>query len=220
MAVHRKYARNAKMLEQSGVTNESFIEALARPQPNPGGGAAAAYAASLALALLEKIALLELGRYERGDSEAQFWEHVLIAGRSLGAAMERLRYEDVQAYAKLSKALASPQRATELPVALRDAINCPMEIMEKARESLLHISECGKLCKKHLISDLLVASELLRAAINGAYYIAYANLNLVLDARDRSGYEANLTEAADRCRATFTQVIRQLASRLGAPYQP
>ena len=193
--------------------NESFMEALARPQPDPGGGAAAAYGCSLALALLEKIIQLELGRHPEGSDDYRFWDRLLGTALSLKAEMGRLRQEDVDAYAKLSGALASARRATELPEAFRDAVACPAKIMEKARESLGAVGEAGRRCKKHLVADLQVASELLGAVVNGAYHIARANIHLIEDAPEAARHETVLKEVRERCEAMYLLVSLELASR-------
>jgi formiminotetrahydrofolate cyclodeaminase len=189
------------------------MEALARPQPDPGGGAAAAYGCSLALALLEKITRLELGRHPDGSDDYRLWVGLLETALSLKAEMEKLRQEDVDAYAKLSWALASAHRAAELAAAFRDAVACPAKIMEKAGEGLAAVGEAGGRCKKHLVADLQVACELLGAAVNGAYHIARANILLIEDAPKAANHEAVLEEVRERNEATYLLVSRKLASR-------
>jgi formiminotetrahydrofolate cyclodeaminase len=98
--------------------------------------------------------------------------------RLVADALLGLQEEDVKAYAQLVRARAQggPE---ELAAALEEAVACPLRIMQQAQEGLALLSQVGCRCKLHLISDLLVACELLGAAFRGALYIAWANLPLM-----------------------------------------
>lgn len=193
---------------------EPFLEDLSKAQPNPGGGAAAAYGASLAVALLEKIVRLELARHSADSSERRAWDSRLEQARELAVDFLGLRDKDVQAYMQLAKARAAGKESPLSLAALDGAIRCPVEIIEKVRPALLLLSDAGKQCKKHLLSDLQVACEFLGAAIQGAYHIACANLPLVFEASKRERILENLRKAQTDARNEYERVGKELAERL------
>jgi len=157
--------------------NDHFLGALVKPQPVPGGGAAAAHGACVGLALLEKIVHLELRR-SRADSPCD-WENLLNEVKQSSNSLLRLRDEDGKAYVRFARAKTFGKSSGEVLEALRQAIECPVEMMEMASKSLELIAQAGKHCMVHLLSDLLVASHLLHSAIYGAYWITQANLGLM-----------------------------------------
>jgi formiminotetrahydrofolate cyclodeaminase len=173
----------------------TFLQELAQARPNPGGGAAAAYGANLGLALLEKVVRLEGQRRQKPAGEAgRTWGEALAQLRRLAESLEKLQEEDVQAYFNLTSARTSGDAAL-LTAAVREAVACPRRIMEQAARSLELLAWAGERCKKHLISDLLVAGEFLRAALRGAHHIAGANLLLVTEEAGRQTMALELGQA-------------------------
>lgn len=176
---------------------DSFIAALASPdQPIPGGGAAAAYAGSVALALLKKIVRVEMRRHQ-GISEDSPWEDLLDQVSALGQNLYRLSDEDGRSYLRLAEVKNSGQSEKEVASALKEAIECPMKIMEQAYEALSCVSQTAKNCKAHLLSDLQVVCELLGAAGGGAYHITRANLRLTADPILKTDYQNRLNNLYD-----------------------
>jgi len=173
----------------------TFLQDLAQARPNPGGGAAAAYGANLGLALLEKVVRLESQRRQKPAGEARrTWGEALAQLRRLAESLEKLQEEDVRAYFNLVAARTSGDAAL-LTAAVREAVACPRRIMEQAARSLELLAWTGEHCKKHLISDLLVAVELLGAALRGAYHIAGANLPLTANESSRQTLALELRQA-------------------------
>ncbi|MDP3181205.1 MAG: cyclodeaminase/cyclohydrolase family protein [Desulfobaccales bacterium] len=191
----------------------SFLEELAQARPDPGGGAAAAYGARLGLALLEKVVKLELKRPPPASNPPPLWEQNLGQVRQLTAALTRLQDEDVQAYFCLAEARASPQPGRQLPAAVQEALEVPRQIMAKTREALNLVSWAGAHCKRHLISDLLVAVELLAAAFQGAYHIACANLPLITETLRREALASELSHTSQQGQESFLRVKRILTAR-------
>lgn len=173
----------------------AFLQELAQARPDPGGGAAAAYGANLGLALLEKVVRLESQRRDKPAGEGQrTWGEALAQLRRLAESLEKLQSKDVQAYFNFVAARASGDGA-QLTTAVREAVDCPRRIMEQAAAALKLLAWVGGHCKKHLISDLLVAGEFLGAALRGAYYIACANLPLTTDESSRQTLALELGQA-------------------------
>ena len=176
------------------IMHDSFITALSNPnQPVPGGGAASAYAGSVGLVLLEKIIRLEMRRYP-GGSESLFWENLLKQVSSVSERLRQLRDEDGKSYLFLAETKASGKTEKEIAAALKQAIECPIKILEQAHKGLRCVSVVAEQCKRHLFSDLQVVCELLGAAGRGAYHISMANLRSIIDPVSKADYQIKLTE--------------------------
>lgn len=189
--------------------DSSFLKALAQARPNPGGGAAAAHSAALALALLEKVVRLE---QQRPGPEPGFWVDLLGRGRQVAASLVRLQEEDVRAYFNLTRARTKGD-PEKLAAAIEEAVACPLRIMQQAQEGLALISQGGGQCKLHLISDLLVACELLGSAFRGAHHIALANLPLMPRDLKRAVWAEELFHTFAAIEAEFEQVRADLLGR-------
>jgi formiminotetrahydrofolate cyclodeaminase len=189
----------------------SFLEALARPEPVPGGGAAAAHGACVGLALLEKIVQVELRRSDI-PSESR-WHNLLEEVRQSSADLLRLRDEDGNAYMRFAKAKTFGKGDEEILVALKQAVESPMAVMKEAKRSLDLVARTGNHCKGHLLSDLLVVSELLRAAINGTHRIAQANLCVMQDPSLSSHYQNELNQVQVESRELFGSVEKNIVER-------
>jgi formiminotetrahydrofolate cyclodeaminase len=156
----------------------SFLKTLAQARPDPGGGAAAAHGAALGMALLSKVVRLERQRQGPTGQPGFPWHDLLAQVRQVSTTLLRLQEEDVRAYFRLTRARTAGD-PEELAAALEEAVACPLRIMQQAQEGLALIAQGGVPCKLHLVSDLLVACELLGAAFRGAHHIARANLALM-----------------------------------------
>ena len=190
----------------------SFLEQLSQPRPDHGGGAAAAFGGMVALALLEKVAQLEAQR-PSNQGDRQVWEEKLARIRQLTADLDRLREEDVRAYARMAQARASGSRGLQWQEAMEYALEVPREIMAAAQEAITLLTWAGWRCKKHLVSDLQVAREFLMAALQGAYHIARANLPLVADEAQRQDFSWKLDQAAQTGREAYLETGEILAAR-------
>jgi formiminotetrahydrofolate cyclodeaminase len=202
---------------------DSFLEDLSRPRPDPGGGAAAAHGALLGVALLHKVVRLEAGRrqgYRPSDPPAgppspsrRFpWDQALKKVQEFMETLKQLRHRDVQAYSQLSRAGSSGQ-AEEMLAAVREAVRSPGKIMEHSAAALALLSEAGTHCRRHLVSDLLVACEFLGAAIQGAYHIASANLQRVKTAAERKALAQEIHRACQPGLELYQRVKVELVAR-------
>jgi formiminotetrahydrofolate cyclodeaminase len=193
-----------------------FLQALAQARPDPGGGAAAAHGAALGLALLEKVVKLEQNRPGAGNRAEGPWDDLLRRVRQVAAALGRLQKEDVQAYFNFTQARSSgdPEKLSE---ALEEALGCPLRIMQQAQEGLALIFQVGPRCKMYLLSDLLVACELLGAAFRGAHHIARANLLLIQQSSRRAVWSVDLAHTLKAAEAVLEQVCAELSDRQLCP---
>jgi formiminotetrahydrofolate cyclodeaminase len=191
--------------------HDSFLEALARPEPVPGGGAAAAHGACVGLALLEKIVLVELRRSEI-PSESR-WQDLLEEVRGSSSTLIQLRDEDGRAYLRFAKAKTVGNSDEDTLETLKAAIESPIQIMQEAKRSLDLVARAGNHCKGHLLSDLLVVCELLRAAIDGTHRIAQANLGVMGEPSLRSHYQNKLNQVQVESRELFQSVEGDILER-------
>jgi formiminotetrahydrofolate cyclodeaminase len=196
--------------------DSSFLKVLAQPRPDPGGGAAAAQSAALGLALLEKVARLELQRQESQNQPGSPWVDLLTRVRCLADALLRLQEEDVRAYSQLAGA-RSQSHSGGLTAALEEAVACPLRIMQQTQEGLALLSQVGCRCRLHLISDLLVACELLGAAFRGAHHIARANLALMASEARLAVWAETLSHTLGTLEAELQQVRTELLGRTACP---
>jgi formiminotetrahydrofolate cyclodeaminase len=192
--------------------DSAFLKALALPRPDPGGGAAAAHSAALGLALLEKVVRLEHQRPRPAPRAHLDWDDLLARVQAASAALLRLQAEDVQAYSRfaLARAAGDPEA---LAAALEEAVACPLRIMQQAQDGLALMSQVGTSCALHLISDLLVACELLGAAFRGAHHIARANLPLMRQDFKLTVWAEELTLTVSAIEAQLLQVRSELLRR-------
>ena len=191
--------------------SDSFLEALAAPRPIPGGGAAAAHGACVGLALLEKIVLIELKRGHIIPDLA--WSDLLEEAKASSRTLLQLRDEDGRAYVRFAKAKTFASSGEETLEALKAAIESPIKIMAEARIGLELVASAGKHCKGHLLSDLLVVCELLRAAIDGTHRIAQANLGVMGEPSLRSHYQNKLNQVQVESRELFRSVEGDILKR-------
>ena len=194
--------------------DDSFIEALVKRKPVPGGGAAAAHGAFVGLALLEKIVTVEFQR-SSVPSEPD-WKNLLQEVKEASRTILQLRDEDGKAYIRFAQAKTFGKGKKEVLEALHQAIESPTRIMEEANEALNLVARAGTHCKGHLISDLLVVCELLRAAIYGAHGIAQANVGLMKPSMEKNEHQGRLGQLLTDGKELYESVVHQLGKRTGA----
>lgn len=177
---------------------EPFIEQLAAPIAAPGGGSAAAASAAMAAGLAAMVATMSRGKkaytqHERALSEAI--SRLSQLREELKAAIDA----DAEAFnsvmAAYKKAKESPDGDNLIDAALKGATSVPLGVAERARE-VLHIAESLRLITNpNMKSDLLTASALARAAMEGALANVEINLESLKDpdfVNDVSGRAAKL----------------------------
>jgi formiminotetrahydrofolate cyclodeaminase len=164
---------------------EPFIEQLAAPTAAPGGGSASAAAGAMAAALGSMVAGMSRGKknylqYERELSDAL-------------ADLARLREEfkgaidaDASAYndvvTAFKEARANPNGSEAINVAMRRATEVPLTVAERARDLLRMLEALRPITNPKMASDLTVASNLARAALEGALANVEINLETNADA--------------------------------------
>jgi formiminotetrahydrofolate cyclodeaminase len=194
----------------------SFLDQLARARPDPGGGAAAAFSAGVGLALLTKIIRLEKTRPCIEESLLRFWTEKLAETRRLIRIFLRLRQADVEAYLTMAQALSVRQQGSNLQRAVEEATRCPWQIMAQTLLALDLVGETGARCRNHLLSDLLVATELLGGALQAAHHIAAANLPLINTTIRQKEWSNRLSQASHQGLEATLRVRSQLLAKAHA----
>jgi formiminotetrahydrofolate cyclodeaminase len=194
----------------------SFIDQLARARPDPGGGAAAAFSAGVGLALLTKIIRLEKSRPYNEEAVVQFWTEKLAETQRLTRIFQRLRQADVEAYLTMAQALSVQQRGSNLQRAVEEATRSPWQIMAQTLVALDLVGEVGAQCRHHLLSDLLVATELLGGALQASYHIAAANLPLFKTALRQKEWANRLSRASHQGLEATLRIRSQLLAKAHA----
>jgi glutamate formiminotransferase len=168
---------------RSGV--EPFIEQLAAPVAAPGGGSAAAASAAMAAGLATMVATMSRGK----KAYTQYEQQLSDAISRLSHLREELKasidadadaFNLVMAVYKKAKEAASGDELIE--AALKQATTVPLGVSERAQEVLKISESLRPITSPSMKSDLVTASALARAAIDGALANVEINLELLKDA--------------------------------------
>ena len=167
----------------------SWGDALASKAPVPGGGGASALCGSLAAALGQMVANLTVGkkRYEDVEEEMQ---QSLFALNILQLELAALADKDAEVFAPLAAAYGMPSATKE-------------EQEEKQRV----MEEKGS---KMAVSDVGVAAQMARAALNGAVMNVYINTKSMKN-RDQA---EELNEKAEKLIAAGTEQADEIYGRV------
>jgi formiminotetrahydrofolate cyclodeaminase len=198
----------------------TFLQQLAQARPDPGGGAAAAYSAQVAMALVMKVIRLEAARPRDNELPKKIWREKLATARRLSRSLAQLRQTDVEAYRAMAQALAAGKKGNSRDKQVEAAITCPVQIMGRILLALELTHDAGAACRPQLLSDLLVAAELLGGALQGAHHIAKANLPLFASPTLREQWTGRLTRSSHEGLEATLRVRSSLLGRAHAHPHP
>jgi glutamate formiminotransferase len=179
---------------RSGV--EPFIEQLAAPVAAPGGGSAAAASAAMAAGLATMVATMTRGK----KAYAQYEQQLTEAISRLSQLREELKssidadagaFNLVMAAYKKAKEVASGDELIE--AALKQATTVPLGVTERAQEVLKISESLRPITSPNMKSDLVTASALARAAIEGALANVEINLESLKDAEFATRVKARVS---------------------------
>lgn len=154
----------------------AFVQALGAKEPTPGGGGAAALAGALGSALETMVCHFSMGKKAFIGKEAQH-QALIDKGEVLSQRLLALVDEDAAQFEPLSKVYGMPRdteearaaKAQAMAVALDNAIQPPMKVLELALESLKLHEEALPIASKTIVSDIGCGAYLLEAAMKSAY---------------------------------------------------
>lgn len=133
----------------------------------------------------------------------------------MSAQLKDLREQDRLIYPALVRERFSKNNNEALFRVVEEAIVVPLQIMKKTIEGLAMIARVGAVCKKILVADLLVAAELLAAALHGAFHIGSSNLPLAREMSIKRAFNQELIDTLQEGMETVLRVKKELAARAG-----
>lgn len=168
------------MVEQKTI--EEFLEVLSSKQPVPGGGGASALAGALGNALGQMVANLTIGKKKYADAEDEI-KGLLARMKELQSEFVTLADRDAQVFAPLAQCYSLPVSTEEernykdavMEERLLDASYVPLEMMEKAVETLYILAVLGEKGSRLAVSDVGVGVQFVRTALLGAVMNVYIN---------------------------------------------
>lgn len=159
-----------------------WIDTLASKVPVPGGGGASALGGALGAALGQMVANLTVGkkRYEDVEEEMQ---QSLFALNILQMELMALADKDAEVFAPLAAAYGLPKETEEqraekeriMEENLLAASLVPIQMMEKTSAVLDVLELLEEKGSRMAVSDVGVAVQFARAALNGAVMNVYIN---------------------------------------------
>ena len=162
-----------------GESIASYAARLAARTPTPGGGSAAGVVAALGAALSQMVLAYSFGP-KKPDAELAALHGTF--GEARGTFL-RLAEDDARSYDTVRAALRrkkeapnDPAAAAAVVVALRGAVAVPLETARRSRELAGTLSAVRGRTNPQLLSDLVTALALFRAAAEGA--LANVGINL------------------------------------------
>jgi formiminotetrahydrofolate cyclodeaminase len=188
--------------ERTGLSNTigTFNDLVAAGTPAPGGGSVAAYCGVLASSLGQMVCSLTIGKQKYADAEPR-----LIEMRSeldkLGARLRELIAEDAASFEAVLESYRAPKeteeqkasRASRIQVALRGAVDVPVETASCSLDVLKLLRELADIGNTNALSDVAVGAQLARTAVKGASYNVGVNLDSL---SDREAADATRREVA------------------------
>lgn len=194
------------MLSKENV--DVFVRKTAAKEPVPGGGGVSALVAALGTALGSMSANYTKGKkaFKEFDEE---YDRLLKMADSLQERL--LGYIDADAEGFLPvldafkmKAETEEEKAAKeaaLQEGYKKALETPLNIIGCCYDAALMLEELSHHCSPNMLSDVAVAAQLIRAAINGAYVNVLVNIKEVTDRE----FGALVFEKMDFCmQATLT----------------
>ncbi|MDO5062363.1 MAG: cyclodeaminase/cyclohydrolase family protein [Peptostreptococcaceae bacterium] len=177
-------SENIVSLQTTSV--ENFISLLASKLPAPGGGGAAALSAAQGFALASMVCNLTIGKKKFAEFEERLCEIRRISSEKANRMLKLIDLDE-EYFLPLSRAYGLPSETQEqkaekkkiMDEALVTACLVPIETIKTSYEALLMLHELMNKSSKLVMSDVGVAAESFRAAIESAKLNVLINLRLL-----------------------------------------
>ena len=204
-------------------TIQTFMQELSSKAPIPGGGGASALVGALSASLTHMVAALTVGKPKYAAVEAEMQE-LLRQTESLANRFLALMDEDAAAFEPLAQAYRLPKeteaereaKSLRMEIALKSAVQPPLDIMEACAEALPLISLCAEEGSVVAVSDAGVAASLIRSALEGASLNVFINTQGMMDKAYAASLNARARELLSQYGAQAEKIYRDVSSRLGA----
>ncbi len=202
---------------------DSFIKELSSKAPIPGGGGASALVGSLSAALTHMVAALTVGKPKYASVEDEM-KALLIQTETLTDRFLTLMDEDAAAFEPLAQAYRLPretdaekaEKARVMELALKSAVQPPLQIMETCALALPLIAFCAKEGSVVAVSDAGVAASLCRAALEGASLNVFINTQGMQDRVFAASLNQRASELLSLYGTEADKIYQEVSKRLGA----
>ena len=206
------------LLEQKTT---DFLEQLSSSAPVPGGGGASAAVGAFAAALGMMVTNLTVGKKKYADVEEEI---LAIRDQLEGKKQELIRLvdEDAAAFEPLAKAYRMPKNTDEekeekarvMEIALKNAAEAPLRIMETIAETMEMIQVLGEKGSRLAVSDAGVAILFAQAALEGASLNIYINTKMMQDQSEANRLNKRadelIAEGNKRKQSTYESVLKSI----------
>ncbi len=184
-----------------GLTLREFANELSMDSPAPGGGSVAALCGALSAALSAMAANLTVGKKGYEDVREEMVATAVRAQALKDGLLEAVD-RDTRAFNKVMEAFRLPKTTAEqagekeraVEEANKEATLVPLEVLEKAVESVALARVAAAKGNENSVSDAGVAGLTGQAAGEGAYYNVLINLAGIKDAK----FVADVRRRAER----------------------
>lgn len=200
-----------------GPQAQDFLEALAQGTATPGGGSAAAFTAAEAAALVAMVGRLTLGK-KKYAAVAEKMQALVEQAESLRSLLGEAVERDAEAYRKVMAAYRMPAEAGEarsqaIQRALLHASQVPLEVCQKAAETLELAVTVTAEGNRNAITDAGVAALLARAALTGAGLNVRVNAADLADRSIAAGLLQKVDALEERANKLMDDIRRLLKER-------
>ncbi len=204
--------QKTNLLRESSVTE--FTALLASKLPAPGGGGVAALAAAQGFALASMVCNLTFGKKKFAEHESRLHE-IQEHSSKLASRMLELVDLDEEYFLPLSKAYGLPSNTEEekaqnemiLNDALATACLVPLETLKTSYEAYEMLIELMRKSSKMVVSDIGVAAECFRAAIESAKLNLLINIRLMKDSPMKEELKNHLNAVLEQYHKYHAEVM-------------
>lgn len=202
----------------------AFLDALASRAPVPGGGAAAALAGSQGTALVCMVLNLTVGR-KRFRHHEEVLRPVQQRLEDRRRELLELAEQDAAAYAEVDRCLKLPTdtsasrafRRTELDRALHQAAAVPARVSATCRDVLVDSLEVADRGNRTVLSDVMVGTHLLLAAVHGSEVNVQVNLHFASPSAELQSLAAASATCVEESVASGSRILDRCAERMDHP---
>ena len=207
----------------TALSVEQFLDRLASGDATPGGGSAASLAGALGAALVSMVCHLTAGRERFADVEEEV-RAILAEAEGARARLQAGVRADAAAYGGVMAALGLPlgtdrekeARRQSIQEAMKEATRAPLEILEGCAAVLTLCERAVRPTNPNAASDVVVATLLAAAGLEGAAANVETNLGSIKDEEFVADARRRLAAARDGLQQRVA-VVREAARERTKP---
>jgi formiminotetrahydrofolate cyclodeaminase len=199
----------------------SFVQNVASRAPAPGGGSVAALAGALGAALTIMVCRLTIGRKQYAEVEDEM-RNIEEIGKEYRDKLLELVDKDTDAFDAVMDAIRLPDETGQEKAAKEKAgleatigaIQVPVNVMEMANAVLPYTLEVARKGNINSISDVGVASMMLRNALEGAAMNVMINLPGLDDKSKATEFQSHMDELLASGRKVAEEINQVVLDKL------